>query len=193
MSKITVKKAALKLFAEKGYDGTALSEIAQLAGIKTPSIYAHFSSKEALFMEIYQDVIQKELNSFKEASKEDYKTARDLLQSVFYKATDFKQAADAKKFFQRTIYYPPKTLQNKLKEEASTYETLTFQALGEILVEEIPDEISRKHWLHIFYCLIDGLSVEHELYHAKEFEERRCSAWLVLESLMSKEHGRFFK
>ncbi|MBC8830133.1 helix-turn-helix transcriptional regulator, partial [Escherichia coli] len=55
MTKKLIKEVALTLFAEKGYDGTALSEIAKAVGIKTPSLYAHFASKEALFLEVYQD------------------------------------------------------------------------------------------------------------------------------------------
>lgn len=43
-----VLDAALTLFAERGYHGTALSEIAEALGIRTPSLYNHMRSKQEL-------------------------------------------------------------------------------------------------------------------------------------------------
>ena len=37
---------ALSLFAENGYDGTSVEEIAEKVGIKAPSLYNHFKGKE---------------------------------------------------------------------------------------------------------------------------------------------------
>ena len=37
---------ALTLFAEKGYDGTGVDQIAKRVGIKGPSLYKHFKGKE---------------------------------------------------------------------------------------------------------------------------------------------------
>src|SRR3990167_7114418 len=59
----TVQKivdAAEQLFAEQGYDGTPLREIAQQVGIREPSLYAHFPNKEA----IYGAVIDRALQPF---------------------------------------------------------------------------------------------------------------------------------
>lgn len=41
--------AAAQLFAEKGYEGTGVSEIARLAGYTKGALYANFASKEQLF------------------------------------------------------------------------------------------------------------------------------------------------
>ena len=40
---------ALELFAAKGYDSVSVGEIAQAVGIKAPSLYNHFPSKQAIF------------------------------------------------------------------------------------------------------------------------------------------------
>ncbi|MTI66867.1 MAG: TetR/AcrR family transcriptional regulator [Firmicutes bacterium] len=60
MSAKNIEQEALKLFALKGYEATSLSEIAKEVGIKKPSIYSHFSSKEELFF----TVLNKELDTF---------------------------------------------------------------------------------------------------------------------------------
>lgn len=41
-----ILEEALTLFAENGYDGTGVDQIAKCVGIKGPSLYKHFKSKE---------------------------------------------------------------------------------------------------------------------------------------------------
>jgi AcrR family transcriptional regulator len=47
-----VLDAALTLFARRGYHGTALSEIADSLGVRTPSLYNHMGSKHELLRTI---------------------------------------------------------------------------------------------------------------------------------------------
>jgi len=56
MSRATIIAAAQTVFARKGYSEGSLREIAQIVGIKTPSLYAHFSSKEELYEAAYTEV-----------------------------------------------------------------------------------------------------------------------------------------
>lgn len=183
MTKQLIKETALTLFAEKGYDGTALSEIAKAVGIKTPSLYAHFSSKEALFLEVYQDSIQTELRELSKVAEREELEGEEKLRSLFFVATDFSSSPDEKKFFQRAVFYPPKSLFEELKEETRTYEQLTDNILRKTLEQIVPESVLIR-WMHVFYALLDGLSVEHGVYDEAEFESRRTSAWEVLASLL---------
>ena len=45
-TKERILEAALTLFAENGYDGTSVEQIANIVGIKAPSLYKHFKGKE---------------------------------------------------------------------------------------------------------------------------------------------------
>jgi AcrR family transcriptional regulator len=47
------------LFAERGYDGTAIEEIAARAGVSKPIVYEHFGGKEGL----YAVVVDREVTS----------------------------------------------------------------------------------------------------------------------------------
>jgi AcrR family transcriptional regulator len=46
--------AALELFAERGFHGTAVPHIAERAGVGAGTIYRHFASKEAMVNVLYQ-------------------------------------------------------------------------------------------------------------------------------------------
>ena len=46
--------AALALFVERGFHGTAVPEIAERAGVGAGTIYRHFESKEAVVNELYR-------------------------------------------------------------------------------------------------------------------------------------------
>ena len=45
-TKERILEAALTLFAEKGYNGTSVEQIANAVGIRAPSLYKHYKGKE---------------------------------------------------------------------------------------------------------------------------------------------------
>ena len=49
-----IESAALALFTERGYHGTAMDEIARRAGVTPPVVYDHFPSKVALHVRLLE-------------------------------------------------------------------------------------------------------------------------------------------
>lgn len=54
-TKREIIEKALELFAERGYDAVSVGEIASAVGIKAPSLYNHYKSKQAIFEAIVED------------------------------------------------------------------------------------------------------------------------------------------
>ncbi|QRP46339.1 TetR/AcrR family transcriptional regulator [Amycolatopsis sp. FDAARGOS 1241] len=71
VSEEAVLDTALTLFAERGYHGTALSQIAEVLQIRTPSLYNHMRSKEDLLRAIVDRTTAAVLEDFERVTGED--------------------------------------------------------------------------------------------------------------------------
>lgn len=59
--------AALKLFAERGYAGASVRDVAAVAGVKPATLYAHFPSKEHILAELCRIGHQEQYRSVRTA------------------------------------------------------------------------------------------------------------------------------
>ncbi|WP_407445337.1 TetR/AcrR family transcriptional regulator [Rhodococcus sp. (in: high G+C Gram-positive bacteria)] len=74
--------AALEAFAERGYDGTSIREIASRAGLSVPGLYHHYPSKQALLVSLTTTVMQDLLDRSRRALAEAGPTPSEQFDAV---------------------------------------------------------------------------------------------------------------
>jgi AcrR family transcriptional regulator len=75
--------AALKLFAEKGYFNTSLTDIKDKAGVKTTSsIYQHFKNKQEIAEKLYRDILDSLNGSIDDIRRRNKKSPEQLREVV---------------------------------------------------------------------------------------------------------------
>lgn len=83
LTKANIIDAAEELFAEKGYDGTGIMEIARKAGVPKSLIYYYFKSKDEILTELMnrlvKEVIEMKIKAVEDHHPEDTITREGLL------------------------------------------------------------------------------------------------------------------
>ncbi len=91
--------AALKLFAEKGFFNTSLTEIAEAAGVKnTNVVYQHFKNKQAIAAQLYANILDSLNISIDDIRRKNQKSSEQLrgIVDLLFKLTD--DAPDVMRF-----------------------------------------------------------------------------------------------
>ncbi|NHN33002.1 TetR/AcrR family transcriptional regulator [Paenibacillus agricola] len=178
-----IKTAALRLFAQNGYDSAPLSEIAKEVGIKTPSLYAHFSSKEDLFRAVFEDVL-KEHEHRVEALIEEItgRSIHDKLFSIWQDACRTYLVSELHMtFIKRAMLFPPAAMQEELRTRFTDSEITLSAALVDIFTEGMDAGIIRQEntrdMLASYYCLLDGAFIQQFYYTHDDFEQRMQGVW----------------
>ena len=120
--------AALKLFAEKGYFNTSLTDIAETADIKnTSAIYQHFKNKQMIAAQLYTDIFDSLNVSIDDIRHKNPKPSEQLrgIVDLLFKLTD--DAPDVMRFLLNL------KLNEFLPEEKPTQDTAAYLKIIKII------------------------------------------------------------
>lgn len=192
MSRNRLIASARHVFAAKGYAATSLREIAQEAGIKTPSIYAHFESKQALFEAVYAEITVEHTSYFVQLAEDSsglppIERVRHLLDSVDTFYTEQPQAAE---FSLRAAAEEQSPELPSLRQIFLDFESSLAGAFRAAYREgraagTIAGPDDEDGFVALALLMMDGLFLQRAHYSRELFQERFDSAWRHLESLMS--------
>lgn len=174
-----LRETAIRLFGEKGYDGTALSEIAKAVGVKTPAIYAFYENKEDLFITAFKEAMQaynqfiQDLHTTKVRAD-----ARTKLRNVLARQYEFYvESTETNLFVIRTLLFPPAFLKEDVDKAFADSDRLLNQVLEDILVQGMEESLIPDQKIQpladAFLTLMDGLAMQYFYYGSKEVFERK--------------------
>ncbi|MGN1433343.1 MAG: TetR/AcrR family transcriptional regulator [Ruminococcus sp.] len=169
-TKQKILNEALTLFSEKGYSAVYVGDIADAVGIKAPSLYKHYKSKQAIFdscVEVFSERMEQVRNKLRlpytPNADIDYQTAsmETIIEIainlfVFYLQDDV--AAKFRKMLMIERYHNSELnelFENLFMDGAVRHEEKIFSDLiaAKIIKKENPHIIALRFYTPIFYLL----------------------------------------
>ncbi|MFK0524874.1 TetR/AcrR family transcriptional regulator [Paenibacillus illinoisensis] len=184
MTALAIRNAALFHFARDGYEGASLRAIADDVGIKKPSIYAHFSGKEDLFLQAlahaFQEVKRHTLEYFRDHAE---LPLEDRLKGVFPWFEKEYNASPSTRLMLRMSYFPPPELYNEVMDIAHPFLDGMERSLNRLLQRavrhgELPS-IPTEQAAIAFMTSLDGITVEIIYGSSRRYNRRLEAAWPV--------------
>ena len=187
MTKNKIREVAMNSFAMKGYEETSLSMIANAVGIKTPSIYAFYKSKEDLFLEALHEVLFHHYKHIERAAESlpSEPTEKRLFQILKEMYTYHLREEEKTTFYLRFILFPPSGLEVQIHQEFIKSDEFLSEILDEIFTLAIQKgeikEIEIASLIAGFLCLMDGLFIQLFYYrsNAEELNRRLKTVWAI--------------
>ncbi len=167
-TKRALMTGAFQLFAAKGL-AFSMSEVADYAGIKKASIYAHFASKEAL------------LRAVIEAESEGYfllNTREQDLKTIFFDILTYHQAdATRALFWKRLLILPPEAMEKAVMDQIHRRLEQRFHLVRELIKDENVVSEQVETLTVMFFSLIHGLLSSELIYKATNMSPMYEGVW----------------
>ncbi|HED06891.1 MAG TPA: TetR/AcrR family transcriptional regulator [Ignavibacteria bacterium] len=163
---------ALELFAEKGFKGTTISDIAAKAGISKGLAYNYFSSKKNLLEAVYETLLTELDKIFKpiEQIKDPYQKIKILIDVIFTQIE--KEEKFWRLYMDFSLHPGVKGIVNKI--------TADFLDTGFKLLEKIFRKIGIKNPANeskLFGAILDGM-IFHYIFNKEYYPLKRMKRFL---------------
>lgn len=184
MTGYSIRDAALFHFARDGYEGASLRAIADEVGIKKPSIYAHFSCKEDLFMHTleyaFDEVRRHTLEYFRDHA---HLPLEERLRGMLtWFEQEYQDHASARLML-RNCYYPPPDLYSQVMDLVYPFLDGMERALSRLLQRAIREgdvpPIPAGQAAIAFMTFLDGITVEIIYGSSRRYKRRLDASWPV--------------
>lgn len=173
VTKDRIFQAALKLFAQHGFEGARMEKIAAEVGINKASLYFHFKSKEEIFQELFHNIITKYRTKMKQIVTEakDMPTKERLI-AVYQNYLEFNLNNPEMEFWNRVYYLPPSIVSEEVIQSTSQTKKDFILDLTQIMEDGIRNKELRQsnpqHMATTFYYLLTCIDLSSDLMSKEE-------------------------
>jgi len=182
MKKNEILSKSLELFANKGYFGTSMDDIAKSVGIKKASLYSHYSGKESIFTAVFNSILEDYTSFISDLTACNEETnCSEKLTSIFSGYVKNCKNNSKMVFWDRYYYYPPEYLKDYIFNKTYAIEMLFLEKITAIVEQGIKNrEFKNKSANDIalsFYYMMIGFAMTIKFYDEKEIDKdiERCT------------------
>lgn len=179
-TKKRILKSALNLFSTKGYEMTSIRDIAIEVNIKAPSIYAYYSSKEALFVSVCDFVMENYVIFIRSHSSTiSHLSIENKLYALLKSLNDYFYENELGHFINRYFILPPDPFKEVLLQQYIKSEVEIKKILFPILSAESDKFIAIDTIIASFFSNLDGMLVYMINFSRDDYEKRLRECWEV--------------
>lgn len=179
MSSNRIIEKAIYSFAMKGYDGTSISNIAELVGIKKSTIYSHFKSKDEIFENAVKVSFETELDFVKDYFSKDYDSALGALENflIILKNRFVSDDNYTVNFVYKMGYSIIEKYDSLIKQNGYNYYYTMEDIIINYLVDSGIKEQKSKKIAMTYTTILDGIMVSLIYCGEKRYEQRKQEVW----------------
>ncbi len=179
MSANKIIEKAIYSFSTNGYDGTSISNIAELVGIKKSTIYSHYKSKDEIFEKSMKISFQAEIDFLEGYFSNKYKSPLEALE--IFLDTIKERYMDDTNFTLNFVYKMGYRLVEKyndvIKKYCDDYYAIMENLIIKYLINEgISEDKAKEHAL-VYTALLDGLMISLIYSGEDRYKERKEHVW----------------
>ncbi|WP_180232295.1 TetR/AcrR family transcriptional regulator [Priestia megaterium] len=135
MMKIKILEYSTYLFAQQGYYSVSLSEITNPIGIKKPSIYHYFQSKEDLLLQCIDKAVEKEISFLQKEIKREHMNIENCFKSLSLSLRTRYLKYDTLKLIFTILIDLPSHLKFRMRQHTQPYFTFLERTIQQKLEE----------------------------------------------------------
>ncbi len=153
-----ILKAAVKVFARKGFHETKVAEIARAAGVADGTIYLYFKSKEDVLISLFEEYIEKLNEKLREDLGSLPDTATKIRHVVRSQIGHIKAQRDLAEVLSVTLRQSNRFLRQFAAPKFSEYLDIIAEAIAEGQERgEVRDDVTPRVVARALYGALDGL------------------------------------
>lgn len=133
-----ILKAALEIFADRGFEGARMDKIASSVGINKASLYFYFKSKEDIFRELFSNILFRYRMLVRQVVNDTQGLdCRQRLQVIYRRYLEYNIDNTEMAFWNRIYYAAPEVMYNEIIRATADSKTEFINNLADVMKEGI--------------------------------------------------------